>query len=496
MTINAVRIVVTFESAWGALQKQVVLHTTNRAPAMSVHKCGSADWRGRMAAVLILSALPTFGNAQTFRDALAHAYQTSPKLLAEQANLRAADESVPQAEANWRPTVQVTGSAGIAHDDVTGGTAQQDQFLSTQYPTRSYGLSVTQPIYRGGRTVAQTKQALNSVRSEAANLAQTEEDILLQAITDYLDVVRDQALLALAIDNENVLRAQLDAGQAKYIGGEQSRADVAASTAAYNEAIAQRMQAGINLAGSQLNFQRDIGLTPGSLMLPADLSAPAMTRDEAEQVALRDNPKLSAARFTELAAEASVDLTFGQALPNIAIVGTVRHQEDASFIGERETIAAVSVQLTVPLYSGGLVESQTRAAKQTVERRRHEIDLAVEDTISETNSAWIQAETLRHGVRAYEAQIAANEVSLEGVQQQQMAGERTILDVLNVEHNLFQSRVNLIQTQHDWLLANYRLMASLGRLTARNLGLNVERYDPDRYLDAVKNKWFGFGVPK
>lgn len=432
--------------------------------------------------------------AQTFHDALAYAYQTSPKLLAEQAHLRATDESLPQALANWRPSVQVTGSAGTAHDYVTGGTPQQDQFLSAQYPSKSYGLSVTQPLYRGGRTVAQTKQAFNSIRAEAANLAQTEEDVLLAAITDYLDVVRDQALLGLSIDNENMLRTQLDAGQAKYLGGEQSRADVAASTAAYNEAVAQRMQAAGNLAVSQLNFQRDIGLTPGSLVFPAASPAPAITRDQAEQIALRDNPKLNAARFTELAAEADVDLTFGQALPSVSIVGTLRHQEDASFIGERENIAAISVQLTMPLYSGGLTESQTRSAQQTVEQRRHEIDLAEQETLSDFNTAWIQAQTLRLGMDAYEAQVAANEVSLQGVQQQEIAGERTILDVLTVEHNLLQSRVNVVQSQHDGEIAKYKLAATLGRLTVRDLGLNVDLYDADKHVSAVRAKWFGFGI--
>jgi outer membrane protein len=119
----------------------------------------------------LLAALAAFSCApatsQTITEALAYAYNTNPQLLAQRANLRATDEQVPQALSNWRPTVTFTGQAGETRAGFLTGAKDTPTSFST-FTTRSLDLSVTQPIYRGGRTEAQTRQVINTVQAARA----------------------------------------------------------------------------------------------------------------------------------------------------------------------------------------------------------------------------------------------------------------------------------------------------------------------------------------
>src|SRR5215467_11602762 len=135
--------------------------------------------RGRgLTALALCSALfaPGSAGAQTLTQALAEAYNTNPQLLAQRAVLRATDEQVPQALANWRPTVNFTGQVGGTRSAVTLATPSRMSSYSTLY-SNSLNLTATQQIYSGGRTAAQTSQAINLVESQRAQTLATETSV-------------------------------------------------------------------------------------------------------------------------------------------------------------------------------------------------------------------------------------------------------------------------------------------------------------------------------
>src|SRR6188472_3243166 len=160
-------------------------------------------------------------SAQSLTEALATAYTTNPALLAARNELRAQDELVPQALSGWRPTIAGTASAGATWADSRIGTNQSNP--------RSVGLDLTQPVYRGGRTVASTRQAENLVLAQRARLVSIEENVLLTAATAYMDVVRDMAVLDLNVKNEQVLSRDLSAARDRFEVGEITQTDVAQS---------------------------------------------------------------------------------------------------------------------------------------------------------------------------------------------------------------------------------------------------------------------------
>jgi TolC family type I secretion outer membrane protein len=313
-------------------------------------------------------------------------------------------------------------------------------------------------------------------------------------VADYVDVVRDQATLDLNINNEQVLRRQLEAVRDRFQVGEVTRTDVAQAEASYAQAIAGRQLAAGNLQVSRANYQRDIGTAPGSLQPPTLSPALPTTRDEAIGLAGSGNPDVIAAQFNEQAAEDDIRVVRGQLLPQVSLNLGYQRGDSAQLPGERSDEQSATVQLAMPLYEGGAIYSQSREAQQTAALRRNQIDQARLAAIQLATAAWEQLQSDRASIMSFQSQIRADEIALEGVQQEAGVGERTVLDILNQQQALFQSRVNLVDAQHDEVVAKFTLVSAIGALTAKQLALPVQYYDPDVNFEAVRDKWIGFGT--
>jgi outer membrane protein len=148
----------------------------------------------------------------------------------------------------------------------------------------------------------------------------------------------------------------------------------------------------------------------------------------------------------------------------------------------------------VPLYEGGFVYSETRQAQQVVAQRKSLVDDARRAAVQSAATFWEQIVSDRATIVSLQAAIRANEIALDGTQQEAAVGQRTVLDILNAEQVLLQSRVNLVSSQHDEIVAELSLSSAVGALTAKSLALPVELYDPDKNFAAVRDKWIGFGT--
>jgi len=457
---------------------------------------GRASRVASVAAALMLAGASA--SAQTLTESFAYAYNNNPQLLAQRAALRATDEGVPQALSNWRPTVNFTGSAGFTR----GGFETPNPFTGAPTPTqfssfvnKSLDLRVTQPVYRGGRTEAATRQAINTVEATRAQTLGVETAVFQAVALAYLDVVRDQTLVEVARNNEAVLRKQLDATRDRFRVGEVTRTDVAQAESSLAQATAQRIQAEGNLENSRANFARAVGHPPGRLIMPRERPVLPATREEALNLATNDNPNVISASFTELAARDNVDFVRGQLLPQVSIVGDLNRSFAPSFTlrNTRQDTAAVTAQVTMPLYEGGAIYSQTRAAQQTVGQRRSQVDDARRQAVQTATQNWETLQAARAAIASFGTAVRAAQIALEGTQQEALVGSRTVLDVLIAEQQLFTTQSQLVTAQHDAALAEFNLAAATGRLIAPELKLPVQLYDMERHYKSVKDKWLGFG---
>jgi outer membrane protein len=443
------------------------------------------------AAVGVLAASPA--PAQTMTEAFAYAYNNNPQILAQRALLRATDEQVPQALSNWRPTVTLTANAGFERTGVASA-GLPTQFGS--FPTRTIDLRITQPIYRGGRTEAATRQAINTVQSTRAQPLGVETTVFQAVAQAYLDVVRDQTLVEVNRSNEQVLRRQLEATQDRFRVGEVTRTDVAQAESSLAQATANRISSEGTLEISRANYARAVGHPPGRLVQPRERPILPATREEALAMATHNNPNVISANFTELAARDNIDVVRGQLLPTISLVGDLNRSMTPSSVTLRQfrsDIATITAQLTMPLYEGGTIWSQTRQAEQTVGQRRSQVDDARRLAVQQATSAWETLQSGRAAIVSFGAAVRAAQIALEGVQQEALVGSRTVLDVLISEQQLFTTQSQLTTAQHDAAVAEYNLAAAIGRLIAPELRLPVQLYDMEHHYRAVKDKLIGFG---
>tara|TARA_B100000965_G_scaffold140956_1_gene117353 strand:- start:351 stop:1724 length:1374 start_codon:yes stop_codon:yes gene_type:complete len=447
--------------------------------------------RTALAAALVAGALaftPEPAQAQNLADALIAAYTNNPTLAARRARLRATDEQVPQALSNWRPSVSVTGSAGYERNKSTLRTTDRTQDRSPA----SVGVSITQPLYRGGRTLAATEGAENSVRAERARLIDTEQDILLSAATAYLNVFRDEAVLALNINNEKVLSRQLEATKDRFEVGEITRTDVHQAEARLAGATADRIRAEADLENSRATYENVVGLpAPKNLELPAEPEGLPGERHDAIKLAATTNPNVIAAEFDRKAGQNTVREVKGELLPQVDVTASAdRAYESSSDTGRVDT-AEVMVNLTIPIYQQGDVYSRLREAKQDLAELTRNIDQARRDAIEDATSAWENLQTARARVVSFSAQIEANVVALDGVEREAAVGSRTVLDVLDAEQELLDSRVGHTEAQRDERVAAFELAAAVGKMTAMDMKLAVEVYDPRNHYEEVRGKWVG-----
>ena len=436
-------------------------------------------------AIVAFAAVPA--HADNLVDAWVRAYQSNPTIDAQRAALRAADERVSQALSGWRPFVTGSGSAGIADVDSNLGTTSTNTEL---YPAR-VALSLQQPVYRGGRTVAGTDRAESDVQVQRAQLLDTEQQVFLDVGTAYMNVLRDQAVVELNENNVRVLDRQYDATNDRFSVGEVTRTDVAQAEAATARARADLTRSRGNLEVSRANYERLVGDLPGRLEQPPAVLDVPRTKAAALEAAQTDNPTFLAATFSEQVALANVRLVEGELLPTVNLTASLSRDWDSQARDSRIDQGRIAGELTVPLYQGGGVAARVREAKQLAGQQRTRAEEARRAVVEAATQAWESLESARARIRSLEAEIEASKIALEGTQQEALVGTRTVLDVLDAEQSLLDARVNLVSSQRDLAVAAFQLASASGRLTAERLRLPIAYYDPNQYHEAARNKWWG-----
>ncbi len=433
---------------------------------------------------------------RTLSEALASTYSTQPALLAVRAQLRATDENVPQALAGWRPTVVLQGVAG-GGDSTTRSystTVGRTLVQSNGRPIATSQATLTQPLYTGGRTQANVNRARNQVMAGRATLIQQEQTSFTATVSAYVGVIQARQILALNINNEQVLAKQLQATNDRFRVGEITRTDVAQAEAALAGATAQREVSEGTLQVARGTFQRDVGfLPPDDLVEPQPLVPPIKSEQEARAMAASNNPQVLTALFNDAAARDSIDVAVSNLLPQVSFQAQSFQQNNQANPRTESIGYQAVVQLSVPVYQGGAEYAVVRQAKQLSQQTQRQVDDARRIAVQAAVQAWNTLVSARAAADSTRAQIRANEIALEGVQREAIVGSRTTLDVLNAQQTLLVSRTNLVQALTQLVTASYSVAAAVGRLTARDLHLPVALYDETAYNEAVRNKWIGLG---
>tara|TARA_Y100000590_G_scaffold469777_1_gene659677 strand:- start:2090 stop:3457 length:1368 start_codon:yes stop_codon:yes gene_type:complete len=441
-------------------------------------------------AIIFLSCtmiIASKSRAQTLEEALISAYKTNPTILSQRASLRATDEQIPQAKAGWRPSVTLSSSLSLNH--VAG-----NQTGSTDTKPRSWTLSISQPIYRGGRTINGISQARDSILAARAGLDQTEQSVLQSAVRAYMDVLRDEAVVELSLANEARLRRQSEATKDRFEVGEVTKTDVAQADARLSSVVSSRVAAEGTLGVSRAIFRRVTGLDAGNLSRVPSLDGFPSSIQEAIEIGLKNNPSIVQAQNIANSAKTAIEVAKGTLRPNVSLSASYTSSYNSSALNYISDTAQVTAQISMPLYQAGSVSSQVRQAKQLASQRKMQLELQRQSVIESVTSAWSGLKSATDRIRSTIDQVEAAEIALDGVIQESNVGARTTLDVLDAEQELLDAQVALVRAERDEFVAGFDLLLSIGMLSPKDLGLPIKFYDPDDNLNRVRNIIYGHSI--
>ena len=437
---------------------------------------------------LAISPLAAVG--QTLPDALRLAYEQNPQLEAQRTTSKIAQEQLEQARAQGRSQVNLSGSAGIESIDSSFSNPFFGQGQFGERPVATAQLQATKPIYTGGQINAGIRQAKAGISAANEQLSVAEQDLFLQTVTTYVDVIRDRETVRIRENNVSVLEEQVRAATDRFAVGEITRTDVSLSEARLEGARANLAAAEAQLEASEAAYLFLVGDAAGSLAPPPSLPALPQTVEEAVDIALGDSPDINAARFAERAAGEAVKSAYGRLKPQLSIVGTASVQETFDYEGftqgQRDTSVGAFAQATIPLFEGGLVQSQVRSAKLERSRARSQIDALQRQVRAQVAQAYYRYQASLKSIEASQRQEDAAEIAYEGAKEELAVGVRTTLAVLDQEQELFEARLNVVRAERDAYVAAHQLLRAMGALSLNNLNVPAQPYDPSDYENQIE----------
>ena len=435
-----------------------------------------------LAALAVTGTLGSPAHAESLADAMVKAIKSSPELAVNRSNVKVLSEQAVQARAQGR--TQVQGTVNV--------TTQFRDLRDFVYPTQLQ-LDVTQPLFTGGQVENATEAAEIRITAEEARTITSEQTVLLNTVTAYSDVRRDQTLVSLGRNNVRVIKEQLRAARERFDVGEVTRTDVAQAEARLAAARSQLAAQVGALQNSREAYKRVVSSYPKELDPPPPLPDLPKGIDEAVSISMAEQPTVRAARLEQLAARSDVRTAIGALLPQVSIQGQVRSLDTLGIENDSVSDASLGLQITIPFYSGGANYSNVREAQAQVEGRNADITTVLRDTAQQVGIAWSDLKVARATIRAGKLEVRAARIAFEGVQEEAKVGARTTLDVLDAEQELLDARGDLVSARRDEYVASYNLLFSVGKLTTDHLGLDLgDGARPESYYAAVKDRNFGY----
>lgn len=427
------------------------------------------------ASLIVGAVLPV--RAETLADALIAAYRNSNLMEQNQAILRAADEDVAQAVASLRPVVAfiADGQYGYSQTLLDSGISVSNDGLFG-----NYSVTAQMTLFDFGRTQLAIEAAKEIVLATREALIAIEQQVLLAAVTAFVDVRLQQEIVSLRENNVRVITEQLRAAQDRFEVGEITRTDVAQAEARLAEARANLVVAQGDLAIARENYRAATGNYPGVLSAPPAPPRTAATLDAARSVALRTHPSIRQAQREVQAAELNVARARANMKPTIAA------QAQLSVDHDNLQENGVGINFNQTIYSGGALSSALRQAMANRDASFAGLKQRGVEVAEAVGIVWSNLDVADASIAATEQQISAAQIAFDGVREEASLGARTTLDVLDAEQDLLDARASRLSAVAQRYIGIYQLLASMGLLTVDHLALGIPTYDPAAYYNAVR----------
>ena len=429
-----------------------------------------------MKKLLLVVSLTTFSFsnaiAVTLYDALNQTYQNNIQLNAERENIKVSEQDIKISEADYKPSLTLGGSKSIENTNTlknqNGGTATKndvDPFTTS--------IKLEQTILDYGRdfTLEKNITALDLAR---AKLTKKEQEVLHDAINAFTNSILAREKLSINSKNLNLLIRQVENDKIRRDRGQITNTDVAQSEASLAGAQAQFVKSKSDLLISKLNYENIIGKTDNPNTLKKSSNAIVnipKTLSEAVNLSKQNNPDILIAKLDLEMSEKDISIAESDLKPTASVSLEKSYTDDlSSTIGERDK-DILKAAVSWPFYSGGKKKYKISKNTNLTTRKRLLLDHAVRTNEINVASAWSSLESSKSFLNSVKVQLKSSQIANEGIAAEYERGSRTTLDVIQSNSLLLSAQLSLVNSERDYLMAQYNLLKAVGLLNSQYLKL-------------------------
>jgi len=406
---------------------------------------------------------------QTFHDAQLN----DPVFAAARATQQAGQEKLTQGRSLLMPSVNLNANTTFNNQDT-----RYQGFLSPfsggyNYNSNGYGVTLVQPLFRQQNWQAYSESELQAEQA-AIQLKIAEQDLIMRVAQAYFDVLIAQDSVQLVEAQKTAISEQLEQAKRNFEVGSATITDTLEAQARFDLTGAQQIAAQNNLEIKRNALQQLVNKTPGELAhLGKDFKLNAPQPDDIEKwvdEAQANNLQLAIAQAGAEIADKEVARNRGGHYPTVDLVANYSKNNTGGVMSNETTNKSIGVQLNLPLFQGGVVNSRWREAQANRERARQELENARRNVAQQARQSYLGVVSGIAQVQALQQALASSESVLEASKLGHDVGVRTNLDVLNAQQQLYSTRRDLYQAQYNYLLSQLRLKQAAGSLGEEDLG--------------------------
>ena len=417
---------------------------------------------------------PLSAFSATLKEALKQTFDNNLELQAERKNLEIQQEVINMSRSDLLPTLTLTGKKNFEETNEITTQAGADASV-TDVNTGSASIKLEQTLLDGsGRKTEYEKSKLGLNLTEA-KLIQKEQEIFLRAIEAYTGLILAYEKLNINEENVNLLQRQFELDNARLSRGQITASDLAQSQSSLAGAQAGYIEAQNNIVTSKLNYENVIGaiaeedklkkIYNAQVTIPKNLS-------EAKKISLKKSPELIIAEIEYGQSELDVKIARSDLSPTAKISLERTYTDDLSSTYDEREKDVLQATVSWPFQFGGKNKANVSKNLQAKGMKRLLLENAQKNNTQSVTSSWSTLQSSRSFLQAVQSQVKASEVATEGISFEYESGSgRSTFDVLQSRSNLINAKINLAEAERSYLLAQYRVLKSVGLLNSDYLNL-------------------------
>jgi len=417
---------------------------------------------------------PLSAFSATLKEALKQTFDNNLELQAERKNLEIQQEVINMSRSDLLPTLTLTGKKNFEETNEITTQAGADASV-TDVDTSSASIKLEQTLLDGsGRKTEYEKSKLGLNLTEA-KLIQKEQEIFLRAIEAYTGLILAYEKLNINEEKVNLLQRQFELDNARLSRGQITASDLAQSQSSLAGAQARYIEAQNNIVTSRLNYENVIGTIAEEAKLKkiynAQVTIPK-NLNEAKKISLEKSPELIIAEIEYGQSELDVKIARSDLSPTATISLERTYTDDLSSTYDEREKDVLQATVSWPFQFGGKNKSNVTKNLQAKGMKRLLLENAQKNNTQSVTSSWSTLQSSRSFLQAVQSQVKAAEVATEGINFEYESGSgRSTFDVLQSRSNLINAKINLAEAERSYLLAQYRVLKSVGLLNSDYLNL-------------------------